>query len=140
MVNPDQIDVLNSIDRVRRHDLPLSAKLWYRAQPGSGERRPFHGILRDGQRQIRLHGAAPHPAPVEGWKPSPHLDFHPCEHYADPVWDTLAMNNIAQHFALAFLDRHLKADQDRDAWLTADFKGFPPGSAQGLTWERLNPA
>ena len=343
LVNPGQIDVLNSIDRVRRHDRPLTVELWYPAQPRTGERRPYHGILRDGQRHIQLHGAAfrdaasvdgafplvvlshgypgsrlllahfgeklashgyvvagvdhtdstyadkgdlastlvnrpldtefvrqnlagladigsfaiigysmggygalvsagaaiardaltmegapplglwaqhlepkvspalkaiipigawgrqkglwtatglagikvpmlvmagsadevsgydtgmrlifaeavssprhlltfvnaghnaaaPHPAPVEAWEPSLHLDFHPFEHYADPVWDTLAMNNIAQHFALAFLDRHLKADQDRDAWLTGDFKGFPPGSAQGLTWESLDPS
>lgn len=85
------------------------------------------------------NAAAPHPAPVEAWEPSPHLDFHPFEHYADPVWDTLAMNNIAQHYALAFLDRHLKGQTDRDAWLTADFKGFPHGTAQGLTFESQTP-
>lgn len=86
------------------------------------------------------NAAAPHPAPVEAWEPSPHLDFHPYEHYADPVWDNVAMNNIAQHFARAFLDRHLKGQTDRDAWLTSDFKDFQPGTAQGLTFESLNPA
>lgn len=86
------------------------------------------------------NAAAAHPAPVEAWEPSPHQDFHPFEHYADPVWDTVAMNNIAQHFALAFLDRHLKGQTDRNAWLTADFKGFQPGTAQGLTFETLPPA
>ena len=85
------------------------------------------------------NAAAPHPAPEEAWEPSPHLDFHPIEHYADPVWDTLAMNNIAQHFALAFLDRHLKGQTDRDAWLTDEFKGFQPGTAKGLTFESLSP-
>lgn len=39
------------------------------------------------------NAAAPDPAPVDAWKPSPHLDFHSCEHCADPVWDTLAMNS-----------------------------------------------
>lgn len=85
------------------------------------------------------NAAAPHPAPAEAWEPSPHLDFHPFEHYADPVWDTVAMNNIAQHFALAFLDRHLKGDQSRDAWLTDAFKGFAPGTAEGLRLETLLP-
>ena len=86
------------------------------------------------------NAAAPHPAPVEAWEPSPVLDFHPFEHYADPVWDTLAMNNIAQHFALAFLDLHLKGRAERDAWLTDGFKDFAPGTAQGLRWESLGPA
>lgn len=81
------------------------------------------------------NAAAPHPAPLEAWEPSPVLEFHPFEHYADPVWDTLAMNNIAQHFALAFLDLHLKGRQDRADWLTDAFKGFAPGTAQGLTFE-----
>jgi predicted dienelactone hydrolase len=86
------------------------------------------------------NAAAPHPAPVEAWEASPHLDFHPFEHYADPVWDNVAMNNIAQHFALAFLDRHLKGQTDRDSWLTEDFKDFPPDGARGLTFESLSPA
>ncbi|MBL9052971.1 MAG: dienelactone hydrolase, partial [Tabrizicola sp.] len=86
------------------------------------------------------NAAATHPAPAEAWEPSPHLDFHPFEHYADPVWDTLAMNTIAQHFALAFLDRHLKGQGDRDAFLSSDFKGFLPGTALGLTFESLLPA
>ena len=86
------------------------------------------------------NAAAPHPAPDEAWEPSAHLDFSPFEHYADPVWDTLAMNNIAQHFALAFLDRHLNGRVDRDAWLDGSFKGFAPGMTQGLIWESLDPA
>lgn len=83
------------------------------------------------------NAAAPHPAPVEAWTPSPALEFHPFGHYADPVWDTLAMNNIAQHFALAFLDLHLKGRMDRAAFLTDAFKGFAPGTARGLGFESL---
>lgn len=86
------------------------------------------------------NAAAPYPAPLEAWEPSPALDFHPFEHYADAVWDTLAMNNIAQHFALAFLDLHLKGRQDRADRLTAGFKGFAPGTARGLIFESLVPA
>lgn len=83
------------------------------------------------------NAAAPYPAPEEAWEPSPALEFHPFEHYADPVWDTLAMNNIAQHFSLAFLDLHLKGRQDRADYLTDAFKGFAPGTARGLVFENL---
>lgn len=100
------------------------------------------------------NAAAPIPAPAEAWTPSPHLDFVPFEHYADPVWDTLRMNNIAQHFATAFLGKHLKGDETMAAYLglaedaeegvsarnddgspKADhstWKGFKDGSAKGL--------
>lgn len=83
------------------------------------------------------NAAAPIPAPVEAWEPSPVLEFHPFEHYADPVWDTPAMNTIAQQFALAFLDLHLKGRADRGVYLTAEFKGFPAGTARGLRFETL---
>lgn len=63
------------------------------------------------------NAAAPMPAPAESWAPSEHLDFVPFEHYADAVWDTTRMNNIAQHFATAFMDLHVKGDTDRAAYL-----------------------
>ncbi|MEZ5791977.1 MAG: hypothetical protein R3D34_14755 [Nitratireductor sp.] len=40
------------------------------------------------------------------------LDFVPFEHYADPVWDTVRMNNIAQHYATAFFSLHLKHESE----------------------------
>lgn len=83
------------------------------------------------------NAAAPYPAPAESWAASPHLDFVPFEHYADPVWDTLRMNNIAQHFACAFLDRHLKGDMEKAAHLDGLFLGFAPGTTRGLIWESL---
>jgi predicted dienelactone hydrolase len=108
----------------------------------TGMRRIFHeatGVRRHLLTFLHAghNAAAPIPAPQEAWEPSPALDFHPFEHYADPVWDTLAMNNIAQHFALAFLDLHLKGRQDRAEYLTDAFKGFAPGTARGLTFESL---
>lgn len=54
------------------------------------------------------NAAAPYPAPIEAFEPSAYLDFLPAEHYADPVWDTVLMNGIAQAHALVFLDRYLK--------------------------------
>lgn len=108
------------------------------------------------------NAAAPIPSPVEAWQPSAHLDFVPFEHYADPVWDTLRMNNIAQHFATAFLGKHLKGDASMQAFLDlveedagdgvealnddgspkaehSYWKGFQKGSAQGLTLQHKTP-
>ncbi|WP_320199970.1 alpha/beta hydrolase family protein [Agrobacterium sp. rho-13.3] len=64
------------------------------------------------------NAAAPMPAPVESWKRSEELGFAPFEHYADPVWDTVRMNNIAQHFATAWFDLKLKNDQDKARYLS----------------------
>jgi hypothetical protein len=63
------------------------------------------------------------------------LDFVPAEHYADPVWDTLRMNGIAQHFAAAFLGLHLQADPGMARYLDEDFAGFQPGTTDGLRLE-----
>jgi predicted dienelactone hydrolase len=81
------------------------------------------------------NAAAPIPAPLESWRPSPHLDFVPFEHYADPVWDNVRMNNIAQHFVTAFLGVHLKGETDGAPYLDGRFAGFAEGTARGLCWE-----
>jgi predicted dienelactone hydrolase len=54
------------------------------------------------------NAAAPMPAPAQSWTVSEKLGYAPFDHYADPVWDTVRMNNIAQHFVTAFLGMHLK--------------------------------
>ncbi|WP_223427933.1 alpha/beta hydrolase family protein [Tateyamaria pelophila] len=103
------------------------------------------------------NAAAPIPAPAESWTPSEALDFLPFEHYADAVWDTTRMNNIAQHFATAFMDIHLKGEADKAMYLdlipsasdglvdlneagqpTDDhtyWQGFAPRTAAGLHFE-----
>jgi predicted dienelactone hydrolase len=103
------------------------------------------------------NAAAPMPAPAESWTPVETLDFVPFEHYADAVWDTTRMNNIAQHFATAFLDLRLKGDGFKARYLdlvpdagnglvdlddaglpTVDhtyWRGFAPRTAVGLTFE-----
>jgi len=105
------------------------------------------------------NAAAQMPAPAESWTPVDNLDFVPFEHYADAVWDTTRMNNIAQHFATAFMDLHLKGDDEKGAYFdlvrraadgviavddngaeTSDhtyWRGFAPRTAQGLTFETL---
>lgn len=104
------------------------------------------------------NAAAPIPAPAESWAVSETLGWAPFAHYADPVWDTVRMNNIAQHFATAFLDLHLKGDEDRagffdlaefghdGVWDVEDgvegenhshWAGFGQGTALGLRFETL---
>ncbi|WP_312224050.1 alpha/beta hydrolase family protein [Rhizobium rhizoryzae] len=63
------------------------------------------------------NAAAPMPAPAESWKVSETLGYAPFDHYADPVWDTVRMNNIAQHFASVWFDLKLKGDQDKARYL-----------------------
>lgn len=107
------------------------------------------------------NAAAPIPAPVESYAVSEVLGWAPFDHYADPVWDTVRMNQIAQHFALAFLDLRLKGDETRAEFLnlvpasndgvwavtdgqrTADhtsWEGFGQGHAVGLRFETLRAA
>lgn len=105
------------------------------------------------------NAAAPMPAPLESWEPAETVPFVPFHHYADAVWDTNRMNNIAQHFATAFLDIHLKGDTKKTAYLdlvenSADglvslddtgaekpdhsyWAGFAPRTALGLRFETL---
>lgn len=106
------------------------------------------------------NAAAPMPAPAESWAPSEHIPFVPFAHYADPVWDTVRMNNILQHFAAAFLDWQLKGDAEAATYLdlvpnAADgvwavnedgtrkpehsyWTGFGEGTARGLRMEKLS--
>lgn len=105
------------------------------------------------------NAAAPMPAPAESWTPVDHLDFVPFEHYADAVWDTNRMNNIAQHFASAFMGLHLKGDATMAPYLDlvanssegvvsvddagneqpdhSYWKGFAQGTAHALRFETL---
>lgn len=105
------------------------------------------------------NAAAPMPAPAASWAPSPHIAFTPFDHYADPVWDSVRMNNVLQHFATAFLDLHLKGEAASAAWLDlvpeakagvvalnedgtekpehTYWKGFAPRTAIGLRLEFL---
>lgn len=63
------------------------------------------------------NAAATIPAPAESYAHSETLGWAPFDHYADPVWDTVRMNNIAQHFATAFFDLHLKQDDGKADYL-----------------------
>ncbi|TVR90420.1 MAG: dienelactone hydrolase, partial [Trueperaceae bacterium] len=82
-------------------------------------------------------------------------------HYADAVWDNTRMNNVAQHFATAFLGIHLQGDdalapyldlvtdaadgvvaRDDDGNPTDEhtyWLGFPDRTAVGLRFEQGRP-
>lgn len=103
------------------------------------------------------NAAAPIPAPIEAYAFSGASKSFPFLHYADPVWDTVRMNNILAHFVTAYLDLHLKGDatrrayfdvvpQGKDAVFALDpngnpapthtyWKGFKRGTAVGLVLE-----
>lgn len=88
------------------------------------------------------HGvAAPIPAPAESMIGGAEGPF---SHYSDAVWSTPRMNNIAQHFVTAFLDLQLKGDQSAAPYLdvlpdAANWPGFPPNTARGLSLEHRTP-
>lgn len=108
----------------------------------AGMRRIFSEVVAVERHLLTFEGAghnaaAPFPAPDEAWKKVSWLDFAPFEHYADKVWDTLRMNNIAQHVITAFLDLHLKGDSSKSEYLTEEWRGFAQGSACGLRLESL---
>lgn len=102
------------------------------------------------------NAAAPIPAPDVTW------DNDTFGHYADPVWDTVRMNNVAQHFASAYFGLYLKGEEEKalyldlvenaadGVWAADDagnetaahtyWKGFAEGTAVGLRLERAQPA
>ena len=108
------------------------------------------------------NAAAPMPAPAESYVFDADKGFFLNEHYDDAVWDSIRMNNIAQHFVTVWLGKYLKADAAMDGFLTlvpnsndgiwarADdgavlpedtyWKGFPNRSAKGLRFEMLTAA
>jgi len=107
------------------------------------------------------NAGAPMPPPPESWQPVPTLDFVPFDHYADPVWDSVRMNNISAHFLTAFLDLHVKGDAPMGDYLDlipnaidgvvalddqgnptpehTYWQGFSPRTAVGLRFETLAP-
>ncbi|MFQ6546849.1 alpha/beta hydrolase family protein [Aestuariibius sp. 2305UL40-4] len=73
------------------------------------------------------NAAAPYPAPPESYAFNEDLGFAPFEHYADPVWDTVRMNNVTQHFVTVWLDTYLKGRAEAVGYLD-----LVPVAADGL--------
>lgn len=104
------------------------------------------------------NAGAPIPLPVEI---QTNGDQSGASHYTDPVWDSVRMNNIMDHFATAFFDYNLKGRTDRLDYLTlvpnahdgvfskneeqetedhTYWKGFEAGTARGLLLEHRGSA
>ncbi|MEO0904101.1 MAG: alpha/beta fold hydrolase, partial [Pseudomonadota bacterium] len=77
--------------------------------------------------QANHNAGAPMPAPAESYAFSETLGYAPFDHYADPVWDSVRMNNISQHFITGYLDLHLKGDADK-----ATFFDLTPVATDGV--------
>lgn len=106
------------------------------------------------------NAAAPMPAPTETFEWDTDSGPSPFGHYADPVWDTVRMNNIAQHFVTAYFGKHLKGrtrmgdyldlvpDSNLAVWAVEEdgsqkpehtyWKGFQNRTAKGLRLEKLD--
>ncbi len=120
---------------------------------GSADETSDYGAMRriaEGARNADRHlltfmnaghnAAAPFPAPAESHAHSDVLGWAPFSHYADPVWDTVRMNALAQHFSAAFLDHRLKGNHSASEFLDPDTAfstdaGFTPETKIGLTLE-----
>jgi len=103
---------------------------------------------------------APIPAPKEVQQ-APGPDACYWKHYADPVWDIIRTNNIAQHFITAFLGKYIKNDYAMNSYLkliekpnysqtilctnklkairSQGWKGFKIGGNAGLHFEHRKP-
>jgi predicted dienelactone hydrolase len=82
--------------------------------------------------------AAPIPAPAETFAAGVST------HYTDDNWDTVLMNNVAQHFSTAWFDVALKGDTSKARYLELDrhgsdgWLGFADGTADRLRYETLD--
>ena len=104
------------------------------------------------------NAGAPIPLPVELRS---NEDQTGASHYTDPVWDSVRMNNIMDHFATAFFDYNLKGKKESLAYLElvpnsqdgvysveelqetdshTYWKGFSEGTARGLILEHRGSA
>ena len=70
---------------------------------------------------------APMPAPEESYVFDQQLGIHLSDHYTDPVWDSVRMNNISQHFVTAWLGKYLKQDSTMQQFLN-----LVPNSNDGI--------
>jgi len=90
------------------------------------------------------NAGAPIPAPRETWLPAAGGKPPTAGHYADAVWDSVRMNNIAEHFATAFFGKYIDRDGAMDQYLDVpagakDWPGFAKRSSAGLKLEKLAP-
>ncbi|AMY08691.1 putative dienelactone hydrolase [Luteitalea pratensis] len=131
-----------------------------------GTRALFEGVVNADRYLLTFvnanhNAAAPHPAPTETLGATGPAVVAYTQH-ADAVWDTVRMNNILQHFATAYFDRHLKGDDAKQAYFDVVasgtdavyavdregrelpghtyWKGFKRGTAVALTLEHATPA
>ena len=113
------------------------------SQYETGVRALWEGAVNSDRALLTFEGGghnivAPIPAPIESFAAGV------SGHYTDPVWDTVFMNNVGQHFITAWMDLLLKGDLSMTEYLTLaaiggenPWIGFPEGANAGLRFERL---
>ena len=85
----------------------------------NGTRAIYQGASNSDRYLLTFEGAghnagAPIPVPVEIMATE---DKQGADHYRDPNWDTVLMNNIMDHFLTAWFDFHLKQDESAEQYL-----------------------
>jgi predicted dienelactone hydrolase len=86
------------------------------------------------------NAGAPMPAPAEAWETwNPAAGEAAARHYADDVWDSVRMNNIAQHFATAWFGAKVKGDAGMEDYMQEGaWKGFEGDQMPGLSLRRMD--
>lgn len=84
------------------------------------------------------HNIAPMSPPVEAYKYDSTLSMYLTNHYTDPVWDNLRLNNLSTHFITAWLAKYLKSDTTMETYLDGStWTGFS-SAPQSVTLEKLS--
>jgi len=125
----------------------------------SGTRAIFEGVVNSDRYLLTLieasHNVGSMTAPAEilaKWEESRTAeDYENWGYYGEPIWDKARMNDILQHFMVAFLNRTLKGDETVAPYLDVrvanlndtneynTWPGFHPDSKGGLILEHRTP-
>jgi predicted dienelactone hydrolase len=112
---------------------------------GCGENDDIAVYKRDGQQAFNLSGSsskyllslasASHNVFTNNPPESVRGNWTDYERWFEPVWDRERVNDIAKHFAVAFLKQNLLKDSSADQYLTSKLNGFLPRTTIGVRLE-----
>jgi predicted dienelactone hydrolase len=80
--------------------------------------------------EAALHNPFTNNPPIEA-----RANFKDFERWFEPVWDMERLNDIAKHFATAFLNQSLNKDETAAQYLQSDLYGFLPRTTLGIKLE-----
>jgi predicted dienelactone hydrolase len=80
--------------------------------------------------EAALHNPFTNNPPIEA-----RANFKDFERWFEPVWDMERLNDIAKHFATAFLSQSLNHEESATQYLQSDLHGFLPRTMLGIKLE-----